>query len=234
MAAGPPRDTLGGTAAEGIAMATTTPESVRFYFSFRSPYAWLAYERFERAMRGLPVTAQQIPVFPPPDYPNDPAAVPAKLAYIVHDSARIAREYGLPAMNWAGDVDTNWMRPHAAFVHAASAGKGEAFARAAFRARFCEGRNIGEDDTLRDLAKRSGLDPEAVVRAADDPELHRTVGLGFLQAGQDGVFGVPFFVWRDQRFWGNDRIEWLIREIRRAQGAAVFDLAADPLAHPLA
>ena len=33
-------------------------------------------------------------------------------------------------------------------------------------------------------------------------------------AGTDGVFGFPFFLFRGQRFWGNDRIEWLVRAIQ--------------------
>lgn len=212
----------------------TATDTIRFYFSFRSPYAWLAYHRLERALGALPVTVQRIPVFPPSHYPNDPAAVPAKLAYIVHDASRVAREYGLPAIKWSGDVDTDWMRPHAAYVFAAGEGHGDAFAFAVFRARFCEGRNVGADDALRGAAQQCGLDPEAVVRAADDPAMHRLVNIGFLQAGQDGVFGVPFFVWRDQRFWGNDRLEWLIREVKRAHGTRVPDLVSDPMARPFA
>ena len=209
-------------------------EPVRFYFSFRSPYAFFAYHRTGRALAGLPVRIERIPVFPPPDFPNDPAAVPAKLSYIVRDGARIAREYGLAPFRWSGDVDTPWMRPHAAWVFADDAGEADAFARAVFEARFCEARNVGADETLRDVAARCGLDPEAVVRAADDPGLHRRVGLGMLKAREDGIFGVPFFAWRDERYWGNDRIEWLVRDVQRAAGARVPDLAADPMARPSA
>ena len=70
-------------------------EQVTFYFSFRSPYAWLAYHRIVRAGASLPVEFVRVPVFPPPDFPNDPAAVPAKLQYIAKDVARIAAAYGL-------------------------------------------------------------------------------------------------------------------------------------------
>jgi 2-hydroxychromene-2-carboxylate isomerase len=207
-------------------------EPVRFYFSFRSPYAWLGYHRVGPALGALPVKIQTIPVFPPPDYPNDPAAVPAKLAYIVHDAGRIAEAYGLPPMRWRGDVATDWMRPHAAYVCATDQGKGDAFAMGVFEARFCEARNVGTDDTLREVAVRCGLEPDALVAAADDPAVHQRVGLGMLQAREDGIFGVPFFAWRDQRYWGNDRLEWLVRDIRRAHGERVADLAADPMAAP--
>ncbi len=209
-------------------------DTVRFYFSFRSPYAFLAHHRAGRAFHGLPVTIQPIPVFPPPDYPNDPAAVPAKLAYIARDAARIAREYGLPPFTWGGDVKTDWMRPHAAWVFASDSNEADAFARGVFAARFCDSRDVGADETLRDVGARCGLDPDAVVRAAGDPALHQRVGLGMLQAREDGIFGVPFFAWRDQRYWGNDRLEWLVRDIQRAHGASVPDLVDDPMARPSA
>lgn len=58
-------------------------EVIRFYFSFRSPYAWLALHRLGVAIEGLPVNVEFIPVYPPEDFPNEPAAVPAKVAYIL-------------------------------------------------------------------------------------------------------------------------------------------------------
>ncbi len=54
-------------------------DHVRFYFSFRSPYAWLAFHQAPPALRELPVELKLVPVFPPPDFPNDPTAVPNKM-----------------------------------------------------------------------------------------------------------------------------------------------------------
>jgi 2-hydroxychromene-2-carboxylate isomerase len=45
-----------------------------------------------------------------------------------------------------------------------------------------------------------------------------------------GIFGVPTFVLDGELFWGNDRLEWLIRRIEQSRGRAVPDLAAQPLA----
>lgn len=209
-------------------------ETVRFYFSFRSPYAFLAHHRIGSAFARVPVTVEAIPVFPPPDFPNDPAAVPSKLAYIVRDASRIAREYGLRPFRWGGEVRTDWMRPHAAWVFASDAGRADAFAHAVFEARFCDGRDVGADETLSEAAERCGIDPKALVRAADDPAMHQRVGLGMLQAREDGIFGVPFFAWRSERYWGNDRLEWLLRDVQRALGVEVPDLSGDPMARPSA
>jgi len=206
-------------------------DEVKFYFSFRSPYAWLAYERMSRLGTGFPAALRRIPVFPPPDFPNDPAAVPAKLAYIRHDVERLAAAYGLP-VHWPEGIDTDWMRPHAAYRYAADTSHGDAFALGVYRARFSSGRDIGSNDVLRAVAADCGLDPEATVRACDDPAAQQAVFTGMMEAMQDGLFGVPFFVWRDQHFWGNDRIEWLLRTLAAAAGRPVSDLRTDPFARP--
>lgn len=211
------------------------PETVRFYFSFRSPYAWLAFHRIGPALAKLPVAIDPIPVFPPPNFPNDPAAVPAKAAYIGTDVGRIAAAYGLPYERPA-KLDCDWIRPHAAFVRAKDEGAAEAFGKALYAARWERGLDVGENAVMADAARACGLDADAILAAADDEAMHKRVWEGMIQAaGEDGIFGVPYFVFRGERFWGNDRIEWLVRAIRIAHGIPVVDLRADflqPLDRP--
>ena len=54
--------------------------------------------------------------------------------------------------------------------------------------------------------------------------------VGFAHTRDDGAFGVPLFIIRGERFWGNDRLDWLLRAVARSQGREVTDLAAEPLA----
>ena len=205
-------------------------EPIRFYFSFRSPYSWLALVRVEAALAPYPVALQYIPVFPPPDFKNDPTAVPNKLAYIRVDMARIAEAYGITATKSFSTVDTNWVRPHAAFLYAQDHGKGCEFARSLYDARFVHGADITSDTVMSEVASAHGLDPAALIAASlDEPGFQTRVVLGMIQGAQeDAIFGVPLFVFRGERFWGNDRIEWLVRSIRRAQGLPVIDLSRDP------
>ena len=207
--------------------------NVRFYFSFRSPYAWFAFRRIEPALSGLPVALEYVPVFPPEDYQGDNRSNPAKSGYIDADVERFAKAYGLK-LCWPEPFDTDWIRPHAAYLFAQDQGCGRAFALAAYSARFAEGRDLGSDDVMREVAEVSGLDPEATIRAADDPAMHKRILEGFAHSRKDGIFGVPFFVYRGQTLWGNDRVEWLVRAIQEDSGKPVPDLQSDPLARPCA
>ena len=67
---------------------SSNQQSIRFYFSFRSPYAWLATERLESELGDIGVPIERLPIYPTPEFspelfPTDPAAMPDKVAYIV-------------------------------------------------------------------------------------------------------------------------------------------------------
>ena len=72
------------------------PNRIRFYFSFRSPYAWLAAERLDAEFADLGVEIDSIPIYPTPEtFPNDPVATPNKSAYVFQDVTRLTRAMGL-------------------------------------------------------------------------------------------------------------------------------------------
>ena len=201
-------------------------DHVRFYFSFRSPYAWLAFHQAPPALRELPVELELLPVFPPPDFPNDPAAVPNKLKYVVEqDIPRLSGAMGLPLEPLA-QLDVDWMRPHAMWVYASDHGQAEAFGKGVFAARFSRGLDLADDATYVELARECQLDADATVGAASDESYRGRVMKGMMQGLEDGIFGVPYFAYRDERFWGHDRLPWLIRAICRDH-----DLAEPELAH---
>jgi len=186
--------------------------TVRFYWSFRSPYAWFAVHRVEAMLRGLPVELHWIPVFPPPDMSNNPTNVPAKIRYIWEDSQRFADAYGLE-FKTPEQVDTDWLRPHTAFLYAEAAGRGPDFAKEAFAARFSRGEDLASDPVLARVASQVGLASDRLISAADDSEFRERLGQGFAAAAGDAIFGVPTFIYRDQMFFGNDRLEWLVKAI---------------------
>jgi 2-hydroxychromene-2-carboxylate isomerase len=207
-------------------------DRVEMYFSFRSPYSWLGFFRFDRAMRGLAVGVDFTPVFPDPKGPEPQVtADQRRLHYLIADVGRITDAYGL-SVKWPGKIDTDWVRPHSAAICAGDLGRGREFIGAAFRARFQQGLDLGADETLAHVAKEAGLDPDALLPACEAPEYGEKLRAGFARAEQDRVFGVPFCVFRGQKFWGNDRLEWLIREIHQALGRPVPDLTTDPFVAP--
>lgn len=192
-----------------------------FYFSFRSPYAWLAFYRLSKLVDQLPVTINYIPLYPRQQLPGDPAPNAHKYGYMIEDVGRFAKSYGL-TLQWPESLDTDWARPHASFLYALDQGCPIEFGMAAFNARFSQGEDIGQNDTLVAIAEQCGLSADAVINSADDASLQQRLHKTTLRARRQGVFGVPFFVFNKQHFWGNDRIEWLLQEIYPAS-AGIHD-----------
>jgi 2-hydroxychromene-2-carboxylate isomerase len=190
--------------------------SIRFYFSFRSPYAWLAAERLEPEIGVLGVAIERIAVYPTPAlFPNLLATTPAKIAYLVQDIRRLVRERGL-TVRFPSAVDPDWSLSHAAFLGAQQQGAGHTFMLEAFRKRFCEGLDLGDDDVIADAAHRAGLDRGTILAAAHSDALRFEASDGFrLGMERDGIFGVPSFVYAGKLYWGQDRMHFLRDAVAR-------------------
>jgi 2-hydroxychromene-2-carboxylate isomerase len=168
-------------------------------------------------------------VIPPRGFLDD--MDPRKRSYIAADVRRIAGAYGLD-LRWPEPFDTDWLPPHVAFLHAVDAGAAMRFGAEVFRARFCDGRDVADALVLADAAERSGLNPGEVEAAAKSRSLRQRLLAGMRTMQADGVFGVPYIAYRGGAYWGNDRLEWLLREVAEQAGRTVPDLDCDPLARP--
>jgi 2-hydroxychromene-2-carboxylate isomerase len=184
--------------------------SIRFYFSLRSPYAWLAAERLESELGDLGVSIELLPIYPTAEFfPNDPAAMPDKVAYMVQDILRLTRERGL-TVRFPSPTDPDWSFSHAACLHAQRQGAGHDLMLALFRKRFAEGLDLGEDAVIADAARAVGLDPEIIVSAAHREDLRVEASAGWRRAiERDRIFGVPSFVYAGKLYWGQDRMHFL-------------------------
>jgi 2-hydroxychromene-2-carboxylate isomerase len=208
----------------------------KLYFSFRSPYSWMAIERMRRSQPDLFAQVDLYPYWDP-----DPVTEQAvkdqgaefcyqqmskpKHLYVLGDTKRLAARLGLP-MAWPVDVDPWWERPHLAWVAASRDGTGERCYDALIAARWNRGENICEAEVLSRVTSGAGLDGDRLAAAAEDPDIRAEGTRGLVQAYQDDVFGVPYGYVGRQRFWGFDRMDLFLSEVVAANPAAV---AADPL-----
>ena len=203
-------------------MIDVNNRSIRFYFSFRSPYAWLATERLESELGDLGVPIERLPIYPTPElFPNDPAAMPDKIAYTVQDVARLTRERGL-TVRFPPPGDPDWALSHAAFLGAQRQGAEHRFMLAVFRKRFCEGLDLGDDSVIAEAARNAGLNAETILAAAHSEELRAQAAAGWrLAVERDRIFGVPSFVYAGKLYWGQDRMHFLRSAVVRKSGAGL-------------
>lgn len=186
--------------------------AVSLYFSFRSPYSYLALERLAALEALEPIEIVLRPVMP---MVMRGLPVPAaKRAYIVRDAAREARRHGVPFGRICDPVGLGIERCLAAYVHAAASGAGVAFARSAARGIWSEGADMTDDDTLRTIAQRAGLEPEAVLSSLAD-ESYRELAERHREALYElGHWGVPVMQVGDLVVWGQDHLPLVLAHAR--------------------
>lgn len=180
---------------------------IRAWFSFRSPYSYLGIHKALKSSLPLDLVATW------PDGEVGSTSSPRKMAYLIEDCLRLFEEEGLP---FAPPVDVaDWARPHAAFHMAQKAGKGTDFVLAAYRARWSESKDLAATTVIGGLAEEVGIEPQSAINAMDDPALREELLAIRTQFEQDEIVGVPFFVYEGQRFWGQDRVDALVRHINK-------------------
>jgi predicted DsbA family dithiol-disulfide isomerase len=81
------------------------------------------------------------------------------------------------------------------YVNTEYPGQWLAFDEAIFEALWVDGRDIGSVDVLVDIAEETGLDGDEIRSAVADDRLHDRLRDQFTEAQQNGVTGVPTFVY---------------------------------------
>lgn len=124
---------------------------------------------------------------------------------------RRAAAAGLPPVRWPEPWPGNYLHAMRVATLAQEAGAVEAFARAAMRAAFAEGRDLGDPGEVAAVARSVGLD----ASGAGEPEIKAALRAATDAAHAAGVFGVPTVAVGDELFWGDDRLEEAARALRR-------------------
>jgi 2-hydroxychromene-2-carboxylate isomerase len=208
---------------------------LKFYFSLRSPYSWLAYHDLGVRYPALADRLDWIPFWEPDEvslrsleeasgqFVYTPMSR-AKHLYVLQDVRRLAGERGL-AFTWPVDRSPWWEVPHLAYLVARRHGCGPEFIALAHRARWQEGRDICDREVVGELAQAVGLDPAELRGAVDDPQVRAEGVTALLSIYRDGVFGVPFFVRGYDKYWGIDRLPAFNAAVAQADAEAARTVA---------
>ena len=194
------------------------------YFSFRSPYSYLAVGRYRAMAEEYDLDIALRPVWPlavrQPDFFE--RNHPNWLQYTMRDMMRVAQFHSIPfgppmPDPIVQDVNTRQIsadQPHIRRITrlgqaATRKGGGLAFAHEAGRLIWGGAKGWNEGEHLKGAADRAGLDfAELEAEAVDDAEA-LDVEIAANQAALEaaGHWGVPCLVFEGEPFFGQDRIE---------------------------
>ena len=83
------------------------------------------------------------------------------------------------------------------------------------RAAWIDGFDVNDETVVRDAAAAVGLDPASVLERALGHEAASMAREALAAFDRDELPGVPTWVVNGRRFWGKDRVDWLVEEIER-------------------
>lgn len=129
-----------------------------------------------------------------------------------------------PAHYPADGQPAGWNKPAGWMVIAAQNAGLDALplSHAILRALWAEERDISDARVRHAVAAENGYDADALLAAENAPETQAAYRRNGDEALALGVFGSPTFVLDGERFWGQDRLDFVDRALgrRRAQPAA--------------
>lgn len=199
--------------ARQLSLPAAVPEAagslpaLEMFYSFRSPYSYLALKRTFEIADAFGLKLEVRPVLP---MVMRGMSVPKqKLLYIVKDASREAERLGIPFGKLSDPVGKGAERCIAAFYYAQTQGRERDFLLAAGNAIWAEAIDVAEDDGMHVVAERSGLFWPDVMAALLQDEWRATVEENRQQMTEAGVWGVPSFKIGDLALWGQDR-DWLL------------------------
>ncbi|MDA9207987.1 2-hydroxychromene-2-carboxylate isomerase [Octadecabacter sp.] len=191
---------------------------IDYYFATISPFTYLAGPEFEAvvAKHNATVTYKPLDIMglfgrtggvPPKDrHPN-------RQEYRLQDMRRRAIVTGLPFQMKPAHWPTNMAPSSYAIIAAQSAGGNvSGLVQALTRSCWADDKDIADEAVIRACLEEGGFDPELVNSGM--LEGAETYAANLEEAVAKGVFGAPFFISdKDERFWGQDRIDDLDRHL---------------------
>jgi 2-hydroxychromene-2-carboxylate isomerase len=194
----------------------TALETIKFYYDFKSPFTYLALEPALGLERSHRVSLR----FIPRDF--EPRAAYGgeldqrqphdwnKVRYLYADARRFANDRGLIIRGPRKLFDSRLAMMSG--IYADRHGRFREYAPRIFERFFKRELDLEDPASIAAVLRECGHDAEDFARyvAADGTA---DLALAIDEADRDGVFGVPTLIVAGEPFWGNDRIEWVIKKL---------------------
>jgi 2-hydroxychromene-2-carboxylate isomerase len=192
---------------------------IDYYLTLNSPWANFGSRRFAEIVQrhGAEVRVKPVnfgEIFPRTGGLPLAKRAPERQAYRLVELQRWSDYLGIPIHLKPAHFPANEQKAARMVIAAAeSGGNALALAQAFGQAVWEQERDIGDPATCATIALETGhAAPELLAKADEAATLARYETLTE-EAVARGVFGAPSYVYRDEIFWGQDRLDFLDRAL---------------------
>lgn len=190
-------------------------KTIDYYFWINSDWAYLGHGRLVELAERQHATINYMPVDLPYVYSKTGGILLGqraheRQAYRITELARWCKRLGIPVNPQPKYMCPNGDLASCMVIAAKIAGLCEGtLAQAILHAEWLEDQDISSPETLQTIARSLGLDGHALLSQAETPAIKAEYRKYTENAITDGVFGSPAYVYREEVFWGQDRLDFL-------------------------
>jgi 2-hydroxychromene-2-carboxylate isomerase len=196
-------------------------KTIDFIFDFGSPNAYLAWKvlpgiaaRSKAQVNLIPcllgglfkLTGNQAPMTA---FGN----VKGKLEYERLETQRFIAKHGLRDFRFNPHFPVNTLLIMRGLLAARRADVSEVYFEAILKAMWEEGQKMDDPAVVAAVLTAAGLDAEAILDAAQDPDVKAELAANTSAAAARGAFGIPTFFVGDEMFFGKERLGQVEEEL---------------------
>ena len=208
----------------------TTKRKIDFYFSFISLYTYIGYEAFEALVKKYDLEVIHKPIglhvifsvsggLPVSKRP------PQRQAYRFVEMQRWAIIRNIPLVLKPKHHPSDPVIGHRMLIAAMAQNLDvRTFIRNSLKILWVDDLDIKDSKVMVEVANKSGLDGEQLLKDSASLAIDAEVNRLTAEAAERQVFGTPFFFYRDEPFWGQDRLDLLEDAIRSNRDPIPFGL----------
>jgi 2-hydroxychromene-2-carboxylate isomerase len=208
----------------------STKRKLDFYFSFISLYTYIGYESFEVLVQkyDLEVTYKPIDlhaVFSVSGGLPVSKRPPQRQAYRFVEMQRWAIARNIPLVLKPKYHPSDPVVGHRMLIAAMAQNLDvRVFIRNSLKILWVDDLDIKDSKVMVEVANQSGLDGELLLKDSASQAIDAEVNRLTAEAVERNVFGTPFFFYRDEPFWGQDRLDLLEDAIKSNRDPIPFGL----------
>ena len=186
-----------------------------FYFDFVSPYSFLAHKEIRKLENRSAVKIRYKPVLLGGLHNlhgiKPPAFIPAKAKHMIRDCKLIAEKNNVKFKfnSYFPIRSLNLMR--GVFVAEEDNFKSY-YVDSIFDSIWQDGLNMNDDNIIFKVLKNLNINPKTFALRSTSASIKDTLRRKTSEAYEKGIFGAPTFVSNNKIFWGQDRIEFVVKE----------------------
>ena len=186
-----------------------------FYFDFISPYSFLAHKEIKKIEKKFSIKVQYKPILLGGLHNlhgiKAPAFIPAKARHMIRDCKLIAEKNKVKFKfnSYFPIRSLNLMR---GVLVAEEDNLKSYYVDTIFNSIWQDGLNMNDDNVVQKVLKNLNVNPKTFFLRSASASIKDSLRKRTSDAYDKGIFGAPSFVSNNKVFWGQDRIEFVLKE----------------------